>query len=123
MRLPLHDRPRLALLWLAETCVAAAAVITLARGGGPRELLAAAAYLALCAGALLAPGALLRRAAAALGLTPGRRRLVLQLYLVLAAGAVAATLGSGRGWAAVVAILLTGNALLALELESRDTAA
>lgn len=116
---PLLKRPRLAALWAAEGCVAAAAVITLARGGGPRELLGAAAYLALCVAALLVPGPLLQRAAGALGLSPRRRRLALQLYLVLAAGAVAATLSTGRGWAAVVAVLLTGNALLALELESR----
>jgi NhaP-type Na+/H+ or K+/H+ antiporter len=119
MKLPRGDRHWLLALWLVEACVAAAAVLTLARGGAPRDLLLTLAYFALCALALTLPGPALRRAAAALGMPPQRRRLVLQLYLALAAAAVAATLGTARGWAAVVAILLMGNALLTLEVESR----
>jgi hypothetical protein len=119
MKLPWGDRHWLPVLWLAEACIAAGAVVTLARGGAPRDMLLAVAYLALCAAALLLPGPLLRRVLRDLGLRPERRRLVLQLYLAVAAGAVAATLGTARGWAAVVAILLTGNALLTLELEAR----
>ncbi len=85
-------------------------------------MLTAVVYLGLCAAALTLPGAALRTAAAAVGLGPSRRRFVLQLYLALSAGAVAAALGTQRGWAAVVAILLTGNALLALEMEARAAA-
>lgn len=119
MKLPWGERHWLPALWLLEGCVAAGAVITLLRGGGPRDVLVASAYLGLCALALAVPGPLLRRAASTLGLSPERRRLALQLYLALAAAAVAATLGTSRGWAAVVAILLTGNALLTLEIEAR----
>jgi len=119
MKLPWGDRHWLPALWLIEACIAVGAVVTLARGGAPRDMLRAVAYLALCAAALALPGAALRSAAGAIGLSAPRRRLVLQLYLALAAAAVAATLGTARGWAAVVAILLTGNALLTLELEAR----
>jgi len=119
MKLFRGDRPWLPVLWLAEACIAAGAIVTLARGGAPRDMLVAIAYLALCAAALSLPGPLLRRALRGLGLRPERRRLVLQLYLAVTAGAVAATLGTQRGWAAVVAILLTGNAILTLELEAR----
>jgi hypothetical protein len=119
MKLPWGDRPWLPVLWLAEACIAVGAVVTLARGGAPRDMLVAVAYLILCAAALSLPGPLLRRALTGLGLGAERRRLVLQLYLAVAAGAVAATLGTQRGWAAVVAILLTGNAILTLELEAR----
>lgn len=114
-------RPWLVALWAAEACLAAGAVVTLARGGSPRDMAATIVYLALCAGALLLPGEVLRRATAAMGLRPERRRLVLQLYLALSAAAVAACLGTARGWMAIVAILLTGNALLALEMEARAT--
>ena len=117
------DRRWLPALWVAETCVAAGALVTLARGGSPADMVRTIAFLFMCAAALTLPGALLRRAATAARLSPERRRLALQLYLALAAAAVAATLGTGRGWAAAVAILLTGNALLSLEMEARASAA
>ncbi len=116
---PRSRRTWLAALWTVEACFATGAVVTLARGGSPGDMVAATLFLALCAAALTLPGAVLRRAAAALGLGPARRRLVLQLYLALAAAAVAAALGTAHGWAATVAILLTGNALLTLEMEAR----
>jgi hypothetical protein len=122
VKLPWGDRRWLPALWFVEACIAVGAVVTLVRGGTPRDMLAAVGYLALCAAALALPGAGLRGIMSGLGVGVRRRRLVLQLYLALAAGAVAATLGTGRGWAAVVAILLTGNALLTLELEARAVA-
>jgi hypothetical protein len=123
VKLPWGDRHWLPALWLAEACIAVGAVATLARGGTPRDMVTVIAFLALCAAALALPGVALRRIMNGLGVGVQRRRFVLQLYLALAAGAVAATLGTARGWAAVVAILLTGNALLALELEDRAVAA
>ena len=51
------------------------------------------------------------------------RRLALQSSLALAAAATVATLSTQRGWAAIVCILLVGNALWALELELRVSAA
>jgi hypothetical protein len=122
VKLPWGDRHWLPALWLAEACIAVGAVATLARGGTPRDMVMVIGFLALCAAALVLPGAALRRLMNGLGVGAQRRYFVLQLYLALAAGAVAATLGTARGWAAVVAILLTGNALLALELEARAVA-
>ena len=119
MKLPWGDRHWLPALWLFEACIAAGAVVTLARGSTPRAMLATTAYFALCGVALTLPGLVLRLLVKALGLSPRHRQLVLQLYLALAAAAVAAMLGTAHGWAAVVAIMLTGNALLTLELESR----
>jgi hypothetical protein len=116
---PWGERRGLAALWAVEACIAAGAVLTLVRGGAPRDMLATVAYFALCAACLALPGAGLRRALSAAGLSVERRRLVLQLYLAFAAAAVAAALGTARGWAAIVAILLTGNALLTLELDAR----
>jgi hypothetical protein len=113
------DRLWLPVLWMVEACVAVGAVLTLARGGSPGDMVLTIAFLFLCGATLTLPGPALRRLMAAVRLSPTRRRLVLQLYLALAAAAVAGTLGTARGWAAVLAILLTGNALLALELESR----
>lgn len=123
MRPSWAHRPWLLALWIAEACIAVGAVVTLARGGAPRDMLATIGYLGLCAVALALPGAVIRRALRAFGVGAERRRLVLQLYLALAAATVAATLGTARGWAAVVAILVTGNALLTLELEARAVAA
>ncbi len=120
--MPWGERRWIAALWTVEACIAAGAVVTLARGGGPRDMLGTIGFLVLCAVALTVPGEVLCRALSALSLDPGRRHLALQLYLALAAAAVAAALGTTRGWAAIVAILLTGNALLTLELEARDTA-
>ena len=119
MKLPWGDRRWLPVLWLIEACIAAGAVVTLARGGAPRDMLVTTAYFALCGVTLVLPGLGLRLIVTALGLSPRRRLLVLQLYLALAAAAVAAMLGTAHGWAGVVAIMLTGNALLTLELESR----
>lgn len=116
------ERRWVAALWVVEICIAAGAVLTLARGGAPRDMLVTIGYLALCAACLTVPGSVLRWALAAVGLGAERRRLVLQLYLALAAAAVAAALGTSRGWAAIVAIMLTGNALLTLELEGRRRA-
>jgi hypothetical protein len=122
VKLPSSDRRRVAALWVAEACMAAGAVVTLARGGSPREMVAAIAYFGLCAAALSLPGHLLLAAAAALQLPPSRRRSLLQAYLAVAAAGVAAMLGTAHGFAAAVAILLTGNALLTLEMEARATA-
>lgn len=122
MKVPWRERRWVVALWTIEACIAAGAVVTLARGGGPRDMLRTIGFLVLCAVALTVPGEVLRRALSALGLDYGRRHLALQLYLALAAAAVAAALGTAHGWAAIVAILLTGNALLTLELEARDTA-
>jgi hypothetical protein len=122
VKLPWGDRHWLPALWLAEACIAVGAVATLARGGTPRDMVMVIGFLSVCAAALVLPGAALRRLMNGLGVGAQRRYFVLQLYLALAAGAVAATLGTARGWAAVLAILLTGNALLALELEARAVA-
>ena len=122
MKVPWRERRWVMALWTVEGCIAAGALVTLARGGGPRDMLATTGFLVLCAVALTLPGELLGRAMSALNLDGERRRLALQLYLALAAAAVAAALGTARGWAAIVAILLTGNALLTLELEARSTA-
>lgn len=119
MKPPWSDRHWLPVLWLIEACIAAGAVVTLARGGAPRDMLVTTVYFALCGVALTLPGLGLRLIVTALGLSPRRRQLVLQLYLALAAAAVAAMLGTAHGWGAVVAIMLTGNALLTLEIESR----
>lgn len=122
MRSMLNERRWLWIVWGVEACVAAGAVVTLARGGDPRDMLLTIAYFASCALALTFPGPLLRHALTAIGVLPQRRRLVLQLYLALAAAAVAATLATARGWEAIVAILLTGNAILTLEVEARAIA-
>jgi hypothetical protein len=119
VKLPWGDRHWLPVLWLIEACIAGGAVTTLARGGTPRDMLVTTAYFALCGVALTLPGLGLRLIVTALGISSRRRQLVLQLYLALAAAAVAAMLGTAHGWTAVGAIMLTGNALLTLELESR----
>ncbi|HOT22838.1 MAG TPA: hypothetical protein PLK79_00150 [Thermoleophilia bacterium] len=123
MHAPVSDRRWTHLLWVAEGCIAAGAVVTLVRGGLSDEMVATIIYLGLCAVVFLLPGAVLCQAAAVPGLRPERRRLVLQTHLALAAAAVAATLGASRGWEAIIAILATGNALLSLEMEARETSA
>jgi len=122
MKLPSNGRRRVAALWVAEACLAAAAVLTLVRGGTPLQMVALATYLLLCAAAFALPGRLLVRGFAVLHLAADRRRDLLQLYLALAAAGVAAMLGTAHGWAAAVAGLLTGNALLTLEMEARAEA-
>lgn len=119
MKFPWRERRRLVALWAIEGCIAAGAVVTLARGGGPGDMVSTIGFLVLCVVALTVPGELLGRAMSALSWNFARRRLALQLYLALAAAAVAAALGAAHGWAAIVAILLTGNALLTLELDAR----
>jgi hypothetical protein len=114
------DRHWLPVLWIVEACVAGGAVLTLARGGSPGDMVLTIAFLFLCGATLTLPGPALRRVMVAARLSASRRQLVLQLYLALAAAAVAGALATARGWAAVVAILVTGNALLTLELESRE---
>ena len=116
-------RWRLFLLWYIEACVAGAAVLALAEGAGPRALLAALAYFLLCGVALALPAHILRLLMMALRVPPARRRLALQLFLAYAAAATAATLSTQRGWAAIVCILLIGNALWALDLELREETA
>ncbi len=112
----------LPLLWYLEACVLGGALWALAGGGRSREALTAAAYLALCGAAVALPGSLLLALAAALRLGRRARGLVLHVYLALAAGAVAALLGTSRGWGAAVAILLAGNALWAIEIDARREA-
>jgi hypothetical protein len=65
------------------------------------------------------PGRALRALAAPLGLSWQRTRVVLQALLVIAAGMVVAAVSTDRWWWTIAAILLTGNALWALELHER----
>jgi hypothetical protein len=109
-------------VWYAEACVAAAALWTLLGGGRARDALAAAAYLVLCGAAAGLPGSLLLGLMDKAGFQTGGRRLLLHVYLAVAAGAVAAFLGTGRGWSAAVAILMTANAIWTIEADARRTA-
>lgn len=109
-------------LWYAEACVAVAAVWALTQGADLRGVALACAYLICCGVALSVPGHALRLGLARLGVTASRRRTALQILLALAAALTAATLGTARGWAAIVCILLTGSALWALEVEARSEA-
>ena len=119
------DRPfgrgwRLLALWYVEASVAAAAVWSLTHERDPVSMAVVLAYLLLCGAVFLTPAHLVRS-----GLkrcAPGRRRSILQVLLALSAAAVAAALSTAHGWAAIVLILLLGNALWALELELRDQA-
>ena len=104
-------------LWCAEGSAAAAALWTLSHGHHPGDMIRVLAYLLLCAAALLTPGHVLR--AGLRGAAPRRRRSALQLFLALSAAGVAASLSTGHGWAAIVCILLLGDALWALELDLR----
>jgi len=116
-------RWRLFLLWYIEACAAGAAVWALTEDARPRALLTALAYLLLCGAALALPAHILRLLVTALRASPAYRRLALQLFLAFAASATAAALSTARGWAAIICILLVGNALWALELELRAEAA
>jgi NhaP-type Na+/H+ or K+/H+ antiporter len=118
----LGRRWKLFLLWYAEACVALAAIWALSQGADLPGVARAFAYLLVCGVALGIPGHALRLGLARLGVPPARRRAALQILLALAAALTAATLGTARGWAAIVFILLTGNALWALEMEARATA-
>jgi len=104
-------------LWYAESCLAFAGVWTLMSDHTPRTFLAAAAFMLLCGAALTVPAHALRAALVRAG--AGARLRVLEAFLVLAAGGAAAALSTAHGWAAIFCILLIGNALWALELESR----
>lgn len=104
-------------LWYAESCLAFAAVWTLLSDRTPRTFLEVATFMLLCGVALTVPAHALR--AALLGVSAAVRLRVLEVFLVLAAGGAAAALSTAHGWAAIVCILLVGNALWALEMESR----
>jgi hypothetical protein len=116
-------RWQLVLLWYVEVCIAGAAIWALTDGGRPRALLAALAYLLLCGAALAVPAHALRLLLTVLPVSPAHRLLALQLFLGFAAAATSATLSSEEGWAAIICILLIGDALWALELELRVKAA
>ena len=116
-------RWRLVLLWYVEVCIAGAAILALTHGGRPHTLLTVLAYLLLCGAALALPAHILRVLLTALPVSPAYRRLALQLFLAFGAAATSATLSTDRGWAAIICILLIGNALWALELELRAEAA
>ena len=104
-------------LWYAESCLAFAAVWALMSDHAPRTFLEVAAFMLLCGAALTVPAHALR--AALLRASAAVRLRGLEVFLVLAAGGAAATLSTAHGWAAIVCILLVGNALWALEMESR----
>ena len=104
-------------LWYAESCLAFAAVWALMSDHAPRTFLEVAAFMLLCGAALTVPAHALRAALLRTGAAVRLR--VLEVFLVLAAGGAAAALSTARGWAAIVCILLVGNALWALEMEAR----
>jgi hypothetical protein len=106
-------------LWYAESCLAFAAVWALMSDRTPRTFLEVAAFMLLCGAALTVPAHALRAALLRAGAGAASRLRVLEVLLVLAAGGAAAALSTAHGWAAIVCILLVGNALWALELESR----
>lgn len=106
-------------LWYAESCLAFAAVWALLGDRSPRTFLEVAAFLLLCGAALTLPAHALRTALLRGGVGDPKRLKALEVFLVLAAGGAAAALSTEHGWAAIVCILLIGNALWALELESR----
>ncbi len=106
-------------LWYIESCLAFAAVWALLGDRTPRTFLEAAAFLLLCGAALTLPAHVLRAGMLRRDVRGARRIKTLEVLLVLAAGGVAAALSTAHGWAAIVCILLVGNALWALELEGR----
>ena len=106
-------------LWYAESCLAFAGVWALMSDRTPRTFLEVAAFLLLCGAALAVPAHALRAALLHAGAGAAVRLRVLEVFLVLAAGGAAAALSTAHGWAAILCILLIGNALWALEMESR----
>jgi hypothetical protein len=116
------DRGHLLLygVWYIELCAAAAAVGSLLTHRSPQQALAVFIYLAACGAALTMPGHLARAATATWHLSPTATSRVLRGYLVIAAGLVAAFLSTARGWWALIAILLVGNALWALSASERE---
>jgi hypothetical protein len=116
-------RWRLTLLWFVEACAVGAVFWALAEDPRPHALLTALAYFLVCGAALALPAHTLRLLLTALPVAPSYRLLALQLFLAFAAAATTAALSTERGWAAIVCILLVGNALWALDLELRVEAA
>ena len=116
---PAGRKPWIYALWYAESCLAFAGVWTFMSDRTPRTFLEVAAFLLLCGVALSVPALALRAALLHVGAGARARIRSLEAFLVLAAGGAAAALSTARGWAAIVCILLVGNALWALELESR----
>ena len=125
-----HLRARLWLYvtWYLLACLAAAGFWAQDHGGGLAALVAAFAYLVACSAAFTLPGLFVERLALALELTPERQRIVLLVILIAAAGLVAGTLTTNALWGTPPFILLSGNALWALdtldgriEAESRGT--
>jgi hypothetical protein len=112
-------RWRLCALWYGEAAAAAAALWALMHGGGWRAALTTLLYLLVCGAALTVPGQALRAFATAVHAGPRSRRLLLHALFVFSAAASAAALSTANVPAAVVFLLLLGNALWALELESR----
>jgi hypothetical protein len=107
-------------LWYLEACAMVAALYTVARGGLPQDMLAPLLFLVACGTALALPAHALRLGLTALAASAGTRRLALQLFLAICAAATAASLSVQQGWAAIICILLVGDALWALELDLRD---
>ena len=112
-------KPWVYALWYAESCLAFAAVWALMSDRAPRTFLEVAAFLLLCGAALIVPAHALRAALLRAGAGAAVRLKLLEAFLVLAAGGTAAALSTAHGWAAIFCILLIGNALWALEMESR----
>jgi len=115
----IRRKPWIYALWYAESCLAFAAVWALLSDHAPRTVLEVAGFLLLCGAALALPARVLRTALLCRGVGAGWRLRVLESFLVLAAGGAAAALSTAHGWAAIICILLIGNALWALEMESR----
>jgi hypothetical protein len=107
------------LLWYAEACLAASALWSLSRGSSPLVALSSFAFLMACGVALAIPCHVLRLAMLVAGASPRLRRVAMQLLLAVSASATAAALSTERGWAAIICILLVGDALWALDLELR----
>ncbi|MGO8685099.1 MAG: hypothetical protein ACLQUT_11050 [Thermoleophilia bacterium] len=117
------DRAHLLLygFWYIELCAAAAAVGSLMTHRSPQQVLATFIYLAAGGAALTMPGHFVRIAVAAWQISPATTSRVLRGYLVVAAGFVIAFLSTARGWWAIIAILLVGNALWSLWVSERET--
>jgi len=107
-------------VWSLESLAAFAAMWALTHSRSLDSFLITFAYLLGCAAALTVPGHALRALAARLGLSWPSTRAVLQALLVIAAGMIVAAVSTDRWWWTIAAILLTGNALWALELHERQ---
>ncbi len=107
-------------LWSVEVLAAGAAIWALTHSRSLESFVVTFVYLLGCAAALTVPGHALRALAARLGLSQPRTRAVLQALLVIAAGMVVAAVSTDRWWWTIAAILLTGDALWALELHERQ---